>query len=740
MYPHLHILPLLSAGELLADNWGWLVVAVIVIFGLFIVGAGDVMRFSFTRVWAISGVCFDESIRKRVLWITPLTIVGVVGITQFQRALDEQDAVRQSLKVCLFATALVVMLSSIILACTNLPKEIESRVIYTIVTKPITRLELVLGKVIGFSRVALAIVIIMGLFTWGYMRFSAHQKRQQIAYRLQEGDVSDTERGRLAEYQQIGLLTARRLWPPEELGMFGAPPDPRTPFRVVSNQGDQDFVVGYLGDRAALFGPPSDNVEDWAHQGIGQNGLAMRVTLNTYRTGNADDQPQAPQTLGPTFGPPPQPTHLLPPRVSLEILDENYNDMLMGNLLLGGSSAGELVQNIVQYSKTMKIDPAHSAAGVRLSEPVKLSDGSTAQYAYAWLPPQLALALFNHPGFHVRVVGAGANVDYLVGTRPVDCFIPEIKPGEIDIDGPHATRINPLPGADGADELLAFRGHLGVHYDQEMSGGSDAPNATAMYSFRNTPPPSLLVQDRIPFQINVQVERSNSDVEAGHEDATALAVRVIDDATKKVTALRNLVLVESRLPAYFSIPADAITTGNFDIIFHCMNSDESIGLFPDSLQLIISHQPFELNLIKSLSIIWMMSILVIIFAVLCSTFLSWPIAIVLTVLLLLGHWGVDQLADVSGPGLGRQIVNDFKFTDPALSSVVSTGVDTLSRILNGISQVLPDTSKFDAIEDIEQGISVSAKRLLDALAVLGGFGVPAVILAYLLLRNKEVAP
>ena len=84
---------------------------------------------------------------------------------------------------------------------------------------------------------------------------------------------------------------------------------------------------------------------------------------------------------------------------------------------------------------------------------------------------------------------------------------------------------------------------------------------------------------------------------------------------------------------------------------------------------------------KSLSIIWMMSILVIVLAVFCSTFLSWPIAIVLTVLLLLGHWGVDQVADSSGPGLGRQIVNDFKFTDVPIAKLVSTGVDSLTHSL-----------------------------------------------------------
>jgi hypothetical protein len=738
LFPHDHIFSLPLAANWFADNWGLLVVAVIVIYGLLVVGAGDLMRFSLKRAWAISGVCFDESIRKRVLWITPLAIVGVIGITQFQKAPDEQDIVRQSLKICLFATALVVMLASIILACTNLPKEIESRVIYTIVTKPITRLELILGKVIGFARVALAIILIMGLFTWGYMRVTAHQKRQQIAYRLQEGDVSDTERDRMGEYVRSGLLTARSFWAPDQLDIYGAPPDPNSPDRVISNDGEQDVVVGFPADRTVLFGPPSDNADDWAHQGIGERGLAIRINLKTRRTGLATDQPQVVQPFGPVFGKTPAPTTLLPPRVSIDIFDENFNSLFASNAMVGASTPAELVKNIEQYSKTMKLDPAISAMGIRLTEPIKLPDGTTGQTAYAWLPPQTAIGLFRHFAFQVRVVGASGNVDFFVGPHPVDCFIPEIKPGEFDVDGPHAIRIDPRAAVSGTGALLAFRGRIGVHLDQEMSGGSDAPHTTAVYTFRNAPPSAT--DDGIPMQIGVQVDRSNSEVEAGHEDATILDVSILDEASKKVTPLPQPVLVESRQPAFFHIPADAVTSGNFEVLLHCENASQSIGMMPTSLMLVASHQYFELNLLKSLSIIWMMSILVIVISVLCSTFLSWPIAIVLTVLLLLGHWGVDQLADVSGPGLGRQIVNDFKFTDVALSKVVSTGVDTLSDILNHVADVLPDTSKFDAIEDIEQGVSISTDKLLQALMVLGGFGIPSIVIAYVLLRNKEVAP
>jgi hypothetical protein len=278
-----------------------------------------------------------------------------------------------------------------------------------------------------------------------------------------------------------------------------------------------------------------------------------------------------------------------------------------------------------------------------------------------------------------------------------------------------------------------------LHYDQEMGGGNDAPGATADFVFVSAPAAEKS-DGQIPFQLNLEVDRSNSDVESGQENATRIDVAVIDDATSKITRIGRPVFVESRLPAFFSIPADSITSGDFHIILHCENGQQSIGLFPVSLQLVAAQQPFEVNLLKSLSIIWMMSILVIALAVFCSTFLSWPIAIVLTVLLLLGHWGVEQVADSSGPGLGRQIVNDFKFTDVAISKVVSTGVDSLTHALNLLSNVLPDTSRFDAIEDIEQGISITSNTLLAAAAVLGGFGVCAIVLAYVILLGKEVAP
>ena len=119
--------------------------------------------------------------------------------------------------------------------------------------------------------------------------------------------------------------------------------------------------------------------------------------------------------------------------------------------------------------------------------------------------------------------------------------------------------------------------------------------------------------------------------------------------------------------------------------------------------LITQTQPFAWNLTKSMLILWLMSILITTVAIFTSTFLSWPIAVVLTLVILLGHWGVQQLGDAIQPGIGAQVVTDFGLKDPAKSRAVQETVEKLSGFLIVISTVLPDISKFAAVEDIERG-------------------------------------
>jgi hypothetical protein len=166
--------------------------------------------------------------------------------------------------------------------------------------------------------------------------------------------------------------------------------------------------------------------------------------------------------------------------------------------------------------------------------------------------------------------------------------------------------------------------------------------------------------------------------------------------------------------------------------------DRWLGVQKSSVMLATATTWFPFNLAKSLFVLWLMSILVTSIAIFCSTFLSWPIAVVLTLVMLLGRWGVDQIGDVGAPGLGAQITGQTE--DPTKARLVRGAADFLSQVLAVISVFLPDISSFEATTDIERGISMPMERLITAGTALAAYGLPMVMLAYLFLKRKEVAP
>jgi hypothetical protein len=206
------------------ETISWVLGVVIVVGGLLVLGLRDVLRFSAARVWAISGVAFDESIRRRVLWIIPLAVLGIIAVVQFQKANDPQDAIRQSTKICLFATGVVVMVTTVILSCTSLPKEIDNRVIFTIVTKPTTRLEIVLGKIVGFARVSGLILLIMGLFTIGFLKLQAARLLAVNNAALQDAGLDPAGRPLMEYYKSAGLLATKSMEMPVATQVLARPP------------------------------------------------------------------------------------------------------------------------------------------------------------------------------------------------------------------------------------------------------------------------------------------------------------------------------------------------------------------------------------------------------------------------------------------------------------------------------------------------------------------------------------
>ena len=735
------------------DHLEWFVGGLIVVIGLFVIGWRDVLRFSATRVWAISSVSFAESIRRRVLWITPLAILGVIIVSQLQKPLDEQDAIRQTIKFSLFATALVVTIATIILACTNLPREIDNRVIFTVVTKPATRLELVLGKILGFARVSAAILLIMGLFTWGYLHLRAYNMRNDIRARLESAQIDAPSRAALSYYAQPGgLLNARALEYASGFDIYSRLPRPGENVRWMGGGYDGDMLVPFdltLDDLVA-FGDPTNTP--------GGGGLVIeaqlayeRRALTTEELEQAPseemmEQPSSPSTLpsgplgppAPSIAPPaatlpqagadaaatddrpkmlmllqaqpaPATQPLPPPMLEMQVMDENFYNVIT----TGQTTEGSILQ--VPMSPPGSNEPARA-----------LLNPTDTQKVVDAIRPALA---GGRPGrIYIRVQGPTVGVDYAATDKAVRLIVPGVAGMRV---------IEPAKAPNGATLRPLFRGRRGAQNAQQLRSPSAGQDPIAVYEFRNVDVSPT--NGQVPFELRVGIERSGREADTQGDDVTQAYVEVFNTTTNQ-TSEPIPITPETIRRTHFSVPASMVDGGSFDVRIRNTTPGHYIGLRPSSLLLVSGSQPFALNLFKSLLIMWLMSLLVIIVSIFASTFLSWPIAIVLTLVILLGRWGVDQLGESIGPGIGNQVATELGFRGAAQSKVVSESVEALSKMLRYVSAVLPDISKFAATEDIEQGASIRVATIVQSLMVIVTFGLPVVVLSYVFLRNKEVAP
>ena len=248
----------------------------------------------------------------------------------------------------------------------------------------------------------------------------------------------------------------------------------------------------------------------------------------------------------------------------------------------------------------------------------------------------------------------------------------------------------------------------------------------------------------VGIQVQVHVERGGEIKEDPNqpEGYSVATLQVINRRNGKTSPQIAFSPETSRTQPVL-VDAQYLEGGDFDVMLRETQAGQTLGLEPGedgAIGLITADHSFVVNLVKSLCILWLLSILMIIIAVFCSTFVSWPIAVVMTVVILLAHWSVTQLGDALNPGAGRNAAVGFGLRDPGTMRLVSTGFDRLSAMLRTISAFLPDVSRFPVIEDIQRGVSIPAADVSAALGVILTYGVPLLVLSYVILRRKEVAP
>jgi hypothetical protein len=117
-------------------------------------------RLSFRRIGALARLSFKEAIRRRVLWVFSLLIIVFLFASWFIPYKPEYQISTYISVVDWVMTALL-LASAFILASFSIPNDIKQQTIHTVLTKPVERFEIVLGRFLGYSALMTLVLVAM---------------------------------------------------------------------------------------------------------------------------------------------------------------------------------------------------------------------------------------------------------------------------------------------------------------------------------------------------------------------------------------------------------------------------------------------------------------------------------------------------------------------------------------------------------------------------------------------------
>jgi hypothetical protein len=180
----------------------------------------------------------------------------------------------------------------------------------------------------------------------------------------------------------------------------------------------------------------------------------------------------------------------------------------------------------------------------------------------------------------------------------------------------------------------------------------------------------------------------------------------------------------------------------------CESEAQLVGMAKPDLYFVDGEGFFGLNFIKGAVGLWFRLCLIIGVAVACSTYLSGVVTLVVTLFLYLAGFATEYIRNVAygrnpegGPLQSlRQIVSGpgTAAFDPA--TMASNVVDDSFRwYLRRVLNLLPDVNLFNLTDYVAYGFDISMTDLTLRLLLLVGYLLPWAVLAYYLLKSREVA-
>lgn len=183
----------------------------------------EARKLRWRRIWALARLSMKEAIRSKILWaFSFLVLVFLFGSWFITSKPDQQ--VQTYVETVYTVMMILLVLTAGLLASLSIPADLRRQTIHTIITKPVERFEIVLGRFIGYSALMGAVLAVMTFFSLIYVwrGVDPDAKRESLRARVpvfgQLHVVGDRSVGREWGYRKyIGMLPqlkgdAKAVW------------------------------------------------------------------------------------------------------------------------------------------------------------------------------------------------------------------------------------------------------------------------------------------------------------------------------------------------------------------------------------------------------------------------------------------------------------------------------------------------------------------------------------------------
>jgi ABC-type transport system involved in multi-copper enzyme maturation permease subunit len=159
-------------------------------------------RFRFGRIWAIARLSWKEAVRGRVIWVFGAMALVFLFADWFVPHKPE-DQLRSYVRVVYWTMTPLFLITAALLGSFSIPTDVRNSSIHTIVTKPVEKFEIVIGRFLGYAALlTIGLLVVSGL-SLIYVIRGVNEEAEQESYKarvpvfgkLQFAGTKSRERG-----------------------------------------------------------------------------------------------------------------------------------------------------------------------------------------------------------------------------------------------------------------------------------------------------------------------------------------------------------------------------------------------------------------------------------------------------------------------------------------------------------------------------------------------------------------